>query len=229
MAEAIMDHQADAFAQDSYAAGTALYPDVGLALPEDNAEGRLRQARMIEARRGSSSTLHVPDSAPTPLQAVRYEPSEEHLSEATPAPPSGGQAPFTGSEPAPDSPAFLAADTEAKHIASNDVQPKEGGAGDRPLSSFYDALAPDPEAQYGTLLPIKVDQKGLHWALPTILRSGLKGYLDLMTSIDTGVITPEAQQALVAGVFSAGVLGTPRGALGIRCAERRAWSPDGHG
>jgi hypothetical protein len=29
MAEAIMDHQAEAFAQDPYAAGTALYPNVG--------------------------------------------------------------------------------------------------------------------------------------------------------------------------------------------------------
>jgi hypothetical protein len=52
MAEAILRHQEDAFANDPYAAGTALYPDVGSALPEENTEGRLRQERMIEARRG---------------------------------------------------------------------------------------------------------------------------------------------------------------------------------
>ena len=72
MAEAIMDHQADAFAKDPYAAGTATYPDVGLALPEEDTEGRLRQARMIEAMRGTptssdAETTNVkPDASPEP-------------------------------------------------------------------------------------------------------------------------------------------------------------------
>jgi Transglycosylase SLT domain len=52
MAEAILRHQHDAFARDPYAAGTALYPEVGPPLPEDDAKGRLTQTRMIEARRG---------------------------------------------------------------------------------------------------------------------------------------------------------------------------------
>jgi len=52
MAEAIMRHQHDAFAHDPYAAGTALYPEVGPPLPEDDEKGRLTQTRMIEARRG---------------------------------------------------------------------------------------------------------------------------------------------------------------------------------
>ncbi|HEY4168968.1 MAG TPA: hypothetical protein VGM96_19420 [Reyranella sp.] len=56
MAEAIVNHQAEAFAQDSYAAGTALYPNVGPALPADDAEGRLRQERMIEAMRGTPAS-----------------------------------------------------------------------------------------------------------------------------------------------------------------------------
>ena len=55
MAEAIMNHQDEAFANDPYAAGAALYPDVGPALPEEDADGRLRQERMIEAMRGSQS------------------------------------------------------------------------------------------------------------------------------------------------------------------------------
>jgi len=101
---------------------------------------------------------------------------------------------------------------------SNDDKPRPAskavGKGDRPLSSIYEALAPDADAQYGTILPIKVDPKGIHWALPTILRSGLKGYLDLMTSIDTGVLTPEAVQTLVLGNGIAGIAGAPRGALG---------------
>jgi hypothetical protein len=60
MAEAIVRHQTDAFARDPYAAGTALYPEVGPPLPEENAEGRLRQIRMTEARR----------SMPTPSKAT---------------------------------------------------------------------------------------------------------------------------------------------------------------
>jgi hypothetical protein len=69
MAEAIMNHQADAFANDPYAAGTALYPDVGPALPEEDANGRLRQVRIIEAMRGTpasfdSETTNVPSIAP---------------------------------------------------------------------------------------------------------------------------------------------------------------------
>jgi hypothetical protein len=65
MAEAIMQHQADAFAKDPYATGTALYPDVGPALPQEDMEGRLRQARMIEARRVSPvSAEEEPTDAP---------------------------------------------------------------------------------------------------------------------------------------------------------------------
>ena len=52
MADAIMNHQTDAFAKDPYAAGTALYPEVGPALPEEDVNGRLTQARMIGVRRG---------------------------------------------------------------------------------------------------------------------------------------------------------------------------------
>jgi hypothetical protein len=55
MAEAIMTQQAAAFAKDPYAAGTALYPSVGPQLPEDDVQGRLRQARMIEVMRGGAA------------------------------------------------------------------------------------------------------------------------------------------------------------------------------
>jgi hypothetical protein len=55
MAEAIMSNQAEAFARNPYAAGTALYPSVGPALPVEDAEGRLRQTRMIETMRATPS------------------------------------------------------------------------------------------------------------------------------------------------------------------------------
>ena len=55
MAEAIMNHQAEAFAKDPYAAGAALYPDVGPALPEEDAEGRLRQTLRVQGDAQSPS------------------------------------------------------------------------------------------------------------------------------------------------------------------------------
>lgn len=47
-----MNHQTDAFASDPYAAGTALYPDVGPPKPIDDLAGRIAQARTIAAYRG---------------------------------------------------------------------------------------------------------------------------------------------------------------------------------
>jgi hypothetical protein len=50
-AEAIQYAQSEAFARDAFDAGTKLYPDVGPAVPVADMEGRIRQARMIAARR----------------------------------------------------------------------------------------------------------------------------------------------------------------------------------
>jgi hypothetical protein len=89
MAEAIMNHQTDAFASDPYAAGTALYPDVGPALPEENAEGRLRQTRMIEARRKTEADVPEnrpigTDGASPPSANGTRQPNGVQLVEATP-------------------------------------------------------------------------------------------------------------------------------------------------
>ena len=51
-AETIQRRQAEAFAQDAFAAGTALYPDVGPPVPIDDIAGRITQARTIAAYRG---------------------------------------------------------------------------------------------------------------------------------------------------------------------------------
>ena len=57
MAETILRHQDDAFAHDAYAAGTALYPDVGP--PLEDLEGRLFQERTIASLRGISMPPHA--------------------------------------------------------------------------------------------------------------------------------------------------------------------------
>jgi len=51
-AEAIQARQNEAFAQDPFTAGTALYPDVGAPAPINDLTGRIAQARTIAAYRG---------------------------------------------------------------------------------------------------------------------------------------------------------------------------------
>ena len=70
-AESIMTQQAAAFAKDPYAAGTALYPSVGPALPEDDVQGRLQQARMIEAMRGAPAPTDATAGQPVPMPPDR--------------------------------------------------------------------------------------------------------------------------------------------------------------
>jgi hypothetical protein len=51
-AQAIQRHQEEAFAKDPFAAGTALYPEVGAPVAVDDIVGRITQARTIAAYRG---------------------------------------------------------------------------------------------------------------------------------------------------------------------------------
>jgi hypothetical protein len=94
-----MSHQAGAFAKDPYAAGTALYPNVGPALPEEDADGRLRQARMIETMRATpapSSSQAVGDSSSNqddPIIRVNATPTD-----TGPVPSSDGQPDSAGDE-----------------------------------------------------------------------------------------------------------------------------------
>lgn len=95
MAEAIMNHQADAFAKDPYTAGTTLYPDVGPALPEEDAEGRLRQTRMIETRRevpasSDAEAANVPSRASPELASNL--PDDAHVQ-------TDGQSPVQNADP----------------------------------------------------------------------------------------------------------------------------------
>ena len=52
-AAALQRQQAEAFARDAFAAGTALYPEVGPPAPIDDIAGRTRQARQIAWLRGA--------------------------------------------------------------------------------------------------------------------------------------------------------------------------------
>jgi hypothetical protein len=93
----------------------------------------------------------------------------------------------------------------------------------RALAPIYDALAPDPDAEYGTILPFAVNRVGspswvaegrnLRFAMPGFLRSTLQGISDLGASTQTGTLTPEALGTVVSGALGGGIAGAPRGAL----------------
>jgi hypothetical protein len=113
MAEAIMNHQAEAFAKDSYAAGTALYPDVGPTLPEEDAEARLRQTRMIEARR---------ETAPQNLGEADASQHEAALARANFSPEPQMIAPGRV-EPSADAGSFDSREVQVAQAAPDDATP----------------------------------------------------------------------------------------------------------
>jgi hypothetical protein len=75
--EAIRDRQAEAFAKDAFAAGTALYPDVGPPKPIDDVAGRVAQARAIAAYRGTSVVPFTADEIAEMHQLFVDGPSQE--------------------------------------------------------------------------------------------------------------------------------------------------------
>lgn len=97
------------------------------------------------------------------------------------------------------------------------------------LGPLYSRLAPDPDSDYGALLPVASNRPGsAAWvqngadprlALPDIVRSGLKGWLDLANATHTGALTPEAIGALTTGSAGAGLGLAERGALAAGAAR----------
>jgi hypothetical protein len=83
------------------------------------------------------------------------------------------------------------------------------------LRDSYKWLEPDPNADYGTVLPYAVDRTSgnLRFAMPSGLRDTVGGWLDLMAGVDTGEVTPRAALQLGTGGFLTGGALAPRGAL----------------
>ena len=76
MAEAITNHQADAFAKDPYAAGTSLYPMSGLTVG-GRRRGPAGQTRMIEARRGAPTEAMLTQVKASPSDLNAAEPTHD--------------------------------------------------------------------------------------------------------------------------------------------------------
>jgi hypothetical protein len=81
------------------------------------------------------------------------------------------------------------------------------------LAGAYANLAPDPDSQYGQILPFARDEGGVRFAMPEMVRNGLKGALDLANATYTGALTPDALSSMTFGSVGAGSSMAPRGAL----------------
>jgi hypothetical protein len=88
------------------------------------------------------------------------------------------------------------------------------------LDELYDWLAPDPNRQYSSYLPLSWDPrsnvvgKDQQFAMPGAVREGLTGILDLAKSTETGKLTGPALTSLLAGSGITGGLLGEAGALG---------------
>ena len=112
-------------------------------------------------------------------------------------------------------------------------------------NAIYGALAPDPNKVYGQILPFarrqvqepdwpgqpaymqpyqgqphnrpygSVSADDYNFALPTSIRDGVKGVVDLARGTETGKLTPEALQAVTFGTLAPGMAFGARGSLGM--------------
>jgi hypothetical protein len=92
------------------------------------------------------------------------------------------------------------------------------------LQGLYSDLQPDPNADYGRMpwAPFARDRTTgeTRWAMPSSVRQGLLGGLDLLAGTETGAVTPRALDTLNTGsALVGGTLSAP-GALGAGGARR---------
>lgn len=85
----------------------------------------------------------------------------------------------------------------------------------QPLQPIYSALAPDPNADYGSILPFARDKTTgeKRWAMPEMVRNGLFGALDAVAGTETGQLTDRAAQSVTLGGLGTGMALAPRNAL----------------
>lgn len=89
------------------------------------------------------------------------------------------------------------------------------------LRGVYGLLAPDPDAEYGSLLPFARDKKtgDKRLAMPSVLREGLLGITDLLAGTETGNLTPRAMETITFGSLGGGAALAPRGAVAMGGAK----------
>ena len=85
------------------------------------------------------------------------------------------------------------------------------------LRDAYRALAPDPNVEYGSVLPYAIDprSKTIRFAMPSFAREKVLAGLDLLAGLDTGEVTPRAAMQIGLGGLGIGAGLAPRGALAM--------------
>jgi len=91
-----------------------------------------------------------------------------------------------------------------------------------PFKEAYDYLAPAPNTEYGSILPVARDtQTGANrFAMPSFLRDILLGATDLAAGTQTGELTGRGAATLLGSGIGAGSLTAPAGALATGAAGR---------
>lgn len=92
------------------------------------------------------------------------------------------------------------------------------------LEPSYYKLAPDPDVFYGTFFPAAFNRPGsarwmregtnFRWTLPSVVREGLLGWLDMANDMHTGEVTPRAAEGVMTGLATGGMALGEKGALG---------------
>lgn len=107
------------------------------------------------------------------------------------------------------------------------------------LKPIYDALEPDQDSEYGTILPFAQNRKGsAKWvqegdnkrvALSELPREILSGLTDLLAGTETGQVTPRAAETLMTvGIGSSGAA-APRGSVGVFGGRNSRTAPPNSG
>lgn len=92
----------------------------------------------------------------------------------------------------------------------------------QPLQPIYSALAPDPNADYGSILPFARDKTTgeKRWAMPEMVRNGLFGALDALAGTETGQLTDRAAQSVTLGGLGTGMALAPSTAATLAAGGR---------
>ena len=149
---------------------------------------------------GSATPITTPASKPNDLDAI----IDSQISKPTPTPTTAPTP--TNTQPVDNASKYDGWDVSG--VPSGWSSPNgslSSGNPDTITPKLRNALAPDPNLEYSSVIPLAVDKTNGHIkpAMPNGLRNALTGALDLVQGPTTGTVTPEATQLLATSALGA--------------------------